>query len=233
MSVAPFNDAEVLREWGDGYKLVEVRTHADLKILSANGGGCAEHHAFLTEIAQPQCDYMFVMVHDGQVGTIMFCKDAEWRGKYHPQEAERTEWWEKHYGGGYMYRHLTSMYYDSFPDGLDNYIAAYQQQVEQARTRYQELKAEALKHGPLGRENPMKREVDAANKEITHCEGVLRREEARLKVSPGMHFPYRDRELFILQIVGRGIDYTGSNTRYTDKLAEFVSAGKERAVGPA
>lgn len=231
-AVSPFKDAELLREWGDGYKLVEVRTHEDLKILSANGGGCAEHHAFLTEIAEPQCDFMFVMVHDGQVGTIMFCKNAAFRGEFHPQEAERKAWWEKTYGAGNMYAHLTSKYYDSFPDGLDNYVAYYQRAVEDAKAHYQQLKKEALKLGPLGKAHPMKRDLDAANKEITSCQGALEKEEARLRVSPGMHFQYRDKEVFILQITGRGVDYNGSNTRYTDKLAEFI-AGKEVAVGPA
>ena len=229
---SPFVDAEVLREWDDGMKLVEVRTHRDLKTLSANGGGCAEHHAFLTEIAEPQCDFMFVMIHDGQVGTILFCKRADLRGKLHPQEAERTAWWKATYGGG-MYSHLTSVYYDNFPDGLDNFVADYQRRVEDAKARYQALKAQAVKQGPLGKDHPMKRDLDIANKEITTCQGMLAKEEARQRVSPGMHFMYRDTEVFILQISGRGVDYTGSNTRYTDKLAEFVGAGREVAVGSA
>jgi hypothetical protein len=231
-SVSPFHDADVILEWDDGYALCEVKTHEDLKILSANGGGCAEHHAFLTEIAQPQCDFMFVMVHDGQVGTIMFCKNAAFRGKFHPQEAERTAWWKATYGGG-LYSHLTSMYYDSFPDGMDNYVAYYQRLVEDAKSRYAKLKREAIKKGPLGKAHPMKADLDEANKEVTTCAGMLAKEEARLRVSPGMHFTYRDMEVFILQITGRGVDYTGSNSRYTDKLAEFVSMGREVAIGAA
>jgi hypothetical protein len=230
--IAPFTDAELLREWDDGYKLVEVRTHKDLKTLSANGGGCAEHHAFLTEIAQPQCDFMFVMLHEGQVGTIMFCKNAQFRGQYHPQEAERKAWWQETYGGG-MYSHLTSVYYDTFPDGLDNYVADYQLRLERAKADYQAIKVRALVQGPIGRDHPMKADLDAANKKVTACKGELDKEMARVRVSPGMHFMYRDTEVFILQITGRGTDYTGSNTRYTDKLAEFVQSGKEGAVGPA
>ena len=230
--VSPFYDAELLREWGDGYKLVEVRTHRDLKILSANGGGCAEHHGFLTELANPQCDFMFVMVHDGQVGTILFCKRQDMRGEMHPQEAERTAWWKEHYGAGYMYSHLHSSYYDSFPDGMQNDIAYFERDVKRARERYERIKAHALLIGPLRKGHPLKSDVDEANKAITTCQGILDKEKIRVRVCSGQQFMYRGTELFVLQISGRGTDYSGTNTRYTDKLVDFMTgAAKEVAVG--
>lgn len=231
--VSPFHDAELLREWDDGYKLVEVRTHEDLKILSRNGGGCAEHHAFLTEIAEPQCDFMFVMVHGGEVGTILFCKRADLRGKSHPQEAERKAWWESTYGAGSMFSHLHSAYYDSFPDGIQDTLVQLEGDLRRARNRYDHLKRVAKAYGVIHKDHPMKRDIDAANKEVTACQGAVDKEKSRFRVCSGQEFFYRGTKLFVLQISGRGTDYRGSNTRYTDKFVEFMTSEKGVAVGAA
>lgn len=232
-NVAPFKDAELLREWEDGYKLVEVKTHRDLKTLSRNGGGCAEYHAFLTDMADPQGEYMFVLINNRQqVGTILFCKRAEFKGGYHPQDQEYREWIRKTYpSGGYC--HLNSNSYDYDIRELDwrtRYAIRYaEDNLKRAREEYFRIKELALKHGPLGKDNPMKKEVDEANRRVIACNKKLKEVELSTRVRPGMHLRYKGAELFVLQVTGRGTDYKGTDNRYIDKFLEgleFIDAGE-------
>jgi len=229
-TISPFYDAKILWEWDDGYRLVEVRTHRDLKVLSKNGGGCAEQHAFLTEIADPQCEFIFVTIHDEQVGTILFCKRQDLRGKMHPQEDERKKWRVKHYGEGGMYSHIHSSFYDSFPDGVQDNLLDFEREIKTARTQFARLREQAVQIGPLRKGHPMKPELDKANKRITACMGAFEKERSRIRVCSGQQFLYRGTELFILQVSGRGTHYSGCNTRYTDKFVEFMTRESKKGV---
>jgi len=230
----PFKKAIIEREWDDGYKIIRIRTKDDLTTLSQHGGGCSSHHSFWTDVCKPVCEYFFVLMKpNGEVGPILFCKNVRWFGKKHPQEAEYDKWFREKNNGSFQ---VTSDLYDKHYNSPEDFqrraygspVASAERNLIRARERYEYCKRRALEYGPLGKDNPYKREVDDANKKIGHCQGVLDQVRLSTTVAPGDVFKYGRVDLCIIQVAGRGVDYDGSNTRYTPKLAEFI--GKENNV---
>ena len=220
-----FHHCEDLMGWGQN-RIVRITDERDLLVLTRNGGGCSRDHWPWVCVADPPCEYFFVLETEGRVSTILFCKDQRWRSKKHPQEAKLIA---KYRGTGRRIPY-TSDYYDKGweKEGpKDYYLEAAENQLRYAQQDYDRIKAYALSYGPLGKSNPHKDRVDYANKQLTHCRGALEKAKLGRRVYGGMTFFYRGVELFIVQVSGRGLDYNGSNTRHTDRILEWME--KERA----
>jgi len=211
-------------EWGND-RLVRITHEEDLAILSQNGGGCSREHWPWVCAVEPPCEYFFVLETGGRVSVILFCKDLRWKGKKHPQEHKLLNEVRR--------RQIpyTSDYYDNSwwlgAHNKDHKLKRAEERLLVAKKEYDYQKRYALKFGPLGKDNPAKDRVDAANKYITQCKGVIDQINLGRSVDEGMEFPYRGVELFIIQIAGRGIDYHGSNTRHNNRILEWME--KERA----
>lgn len=97
-------------------------------------------------------------------------------------------------------------------------------QLREAEYRYERIKARAVQmHGALGKDHPMKHEVDAANKQIQACKAHLATFKISERVRTGEVFRYRDVELFFVQIVGRyGVNNT-PETRYSERMEEWIA----------
>jgi len=233
-----WKDATVEREWPDGYKVVRVRTQADLTTLSDNGGGCSKAHTFWTHHARPISEYFFVMQKpDGGVGPILFCKDMRWFGKNHPQEdLYQREWYKKidaiaRYGSP-----IGSAYYDhryNSPEDMAREYGRYgandvQGRLDDAVYQQTRIRQRAMAAGPLGKDNPYKAELDQANRHVNACKDAVTKAEKSKRVQAGLVFKYGTKELFIIQVAGRGTSYyDGTDDVYTPKFMEFTGVGKE------
>lgn len=222
--VPPFPHATCVETFPDGMKLARMMTSEDLAVLSANGGGCSKDHGYWVE--HGRSEFFFVLVNKGSVGTILFCKRRELCGKQHPDESKpgfngRCGWiTSNYYDGGWG--STPRRYRDDFGDG-----GYWKDRLVNAKRAYEAQKKKALSVGPLGRDNPYKYDVDQANRYVIDCQKRLDAIDQQTKVEAGIEFMYDGNHLFIIQVAGRGVDYSGKNTRYTNKLADWL---KERAV---
>lgn len=216
-----FQDSKVVKEWPDGYVMERIRTPVDLEILSKNGGGCAKAHEFWANRAKPLLEYFFVLTKHNKVSCILFCKKRRWFTVTHPQENKNDI---IYYGNP-----LSSTCYDFVAPNDGNRFTNYdnsKRDLKIAMEEYERIKAQALAKGPLGRDNPMKYELDNANRWVSSCREVVESlKRMPYQVCEGTEFQYQNVKLIVLQITGYG-GYGPIKEHINEKLVEFTGIGK-------
>lgn len=239
-----YPDAEVLQEYPDGMRLLYLQGREGLKTVGDYQGHCSYYHHYWTEPGyfDPPLEYFFLLTRDdGQTpGVLMHTKLYEWFRKPHPTDGS-----EQHKSIVTFMRpgFLTSTSYDEWypareakgysPEERHEHVKAEKRKLHDAYARskqaFFDMRERAVReYGPLGKTHPLKGEVDALNKASTVCKQALDKGELSLRLFRGRVFDFRGHPIILLSTTAKGFDYDASDTRYGDKLHEFM--GKDLIV---
>lgn len=224
-------ESPVLREFDDGSKILRLVTIKDHKTLGLLQGHCAGGSHHLVPCLKFKCNMFLVLIDKDETPKVaLHCKAVRYAGTA-PKEASHERTCNEYHRDdmyGYYSEVQACQAYDYGGYGRNNLVGRAEQQLAGAKRDYERIKADAIRrYGPLGRDHPMKQDVDYYNKRVTDYKGYLDEAKAGTRLDTGRKFQYPGLEqpFYILSVSSRGLDYSGKDNRYTPNILEFI--GKE------
>jgi len=225
-----WKDPVVLHEFPDSWKILRLIEPEDLKQLGDIQQHCSAAHTFW--VKDNPITYFFVLVDEVGVPKLtLHAKQLKWFCKRHPKHAKSP----RYNGGSYGGYTITDCYYDYHGiigpgRGYDDEFYNLEYEYMKAKDRYEHIKQRALERGPLGPKNPLKPDVDAANKHKNTCKAAMEKYDPKKTIMPGDYFMFEDEEVLVLSTTSRGMDNTGKGAeRFVEWLGDaFMGRAPEK-----
>lgn len=221
--------APVLSRDDDGMTLIQVSTKEHLQQLSDDQANCAYAHAYWSDGMRTEpLEQFFVYVDkDGKARATFHCKSAEWMGKVHPMDGTEEQREATAFIGGDVYSTRYETEYSIDPDKSQAAAIARVKEAEaelaDRKNLYETCKQQALKHMALGKDNPLKGELDARNRIMSAAKEDLADAQFAASLYEGIRFVHCGEVLCLLAYVTRGYYKDSiSRNRYTEGFAAFL-----------
>lgn len=215
-------------EFPDGARIIRLRDMPDMVRLGQLQGHCSGGH--WPWVCNDTVEYFWVQCSADQapVSTI-HAKARRWLNRPHPLDKTLRDTGvpEVKYPGGYQW--ITSTHYDSWVDSArTDTVPNARRALEYTQRDYEYYKQAALRWGPLGKDNPYKRDMDACNRKVSSCLEVLRKAEAKEVHYTGLYtgdvIRYERRHVVIIAFAGRGGYDVGVKDSVTERWRQWVDS---------